>query len=124
MALALGLHRQSHHGFARRVHPELASVGHAQPEDVHVLARAGADGLGEEGDADAHQLTAIALFFLFGAQGVTADHVHGLAHGGLVVARVIDPSRFGGVRELLGLQQVAQPQFGGAHLEFEGQAIH
>ncbi len=53
VALALGLHRQPQHRLAGRVHPQLGAVGHAEAEDVHVLARAGADALGEEADADA-----------------------------------------------------------------------
>ncbi|CFR88578.1 Uncharacterised protein [Mycobacterium tuberculosis] len=48
VALALGLNRKPQHGFARRVHAQLAAVGHAQAEDVHVLARPGAHGLGEK----------------------------------------------------------------------------
>ena len=64
VALTLGLHRQPHHGFAGRVHAQLAAVGHAEAEDVHVLARAGADRLGEERHADAHQLAALALLGL------------------------------------------------------------
>lgn len=48
MPLALALHRQAHHGLAGGVHPQLAAVGHAQAQDVHVLARPGAHGLGEE----------------------------------------------------------------------------
>ncbi len=62
VTLALGLNRQPHNGFAGRVHPQLAAVGHAETEDVHVLARAGADSLGEERHADAHQLAALAAF--------------------------------------------------------------
>ena len=56
VALALALHRQPQLGLAGGVDAELAAVGHAEPEDVHVLARAGADTLGEERQADAHQL--------------------------------------------------------------------
>ena len=68
------------------------------------------DGLGEERHADAHQLAALALLLLLGAQRVVADHVHGQAHGGLVVARVVHPAGLGLVRKLVGLQQVPQPQ--------------
>ena len=56
VALALGLHAEAHHRLAGGVHPQLAAVGHAQAEDVHVLAGPGAHALGEEAEADAHQL--------------------------------------------------------------------
>ena len=49
------LHGDPQHGLAGRVHPQLGAVGHAETEDVHVLARPGADRLGEEADADAGQ---------------------------------------------------------------------
>ena len=52
----------------------------------------GADGLGEEGDADAHQLAAFALLGLLAPQLVVAGDAHGLAHGRLVVAGVVDPA--------------------------------
>jgi len=44
---------------------QVGAVVHRQAEDVHVLARAGADALGEERDADAHQLAACAARFFF-----------------------------------------------------------
>jgi hypothetical protein len=47
----------------------------SEAEDVHVLARAGADALGEERDADAHQLAAGALLGLLAAQLVVAGDV-------------------------------------------------
>ena len=99
MSLALGLNRKPHHGFAGRVHPQLTSVGHAEAEDVHVLARAGADGLGEEGHADAHQLALLPSALLFLTQSVIADHVHGLTHGGLCSHPSGRPSRSCSCRE-------------------------
>ena len=71
VALALGLDRKPHNGFARRVHAQLAAVGHAEAEDVHVLARAGADGLGEEGHPDAHQLAARAPLLFCSARSAS-----------------------------------------------------
>ena len=62
--LPLGLDRESDDGLPGRVDAEFAPVGHAETEDVHVLAWAGTDRLGEERDADAHQLTALALLGL------------------------------------------------------------
>ena len=61
VALPLRLRTDADHRFARRMHPQVGAVVHREPEDVHVLARPGADALGEEGDADAHQLAAGAL---------------------------------------------------------------
>ena len=124
VALALGLHRKPHHRFTGRVDTQLTPVGHAQAKNVHILARACADSLGEEGHPDAHQLAALALLGLLGTQLLVADHVHGLAHRGLVVTRVIQPAGLALVRELLGLQQVLQPQLGRIHLEIESQTIH
>ena len=62
-----------------------AAVGHALSEDVHVLLRPRADDLGEEGDADAHQLAALALLGLLLAELVVAGDSHRLPHGLLVV---------------------------------------
>ena len=82
------------------------------------------DRLGEERHPDAHQLAALALLLLLGAQRVVADHVHGLAHGRLVVARVVHPAGLGLVRKLVRLQQVLQPQLRRVHLQLERQAVH
>ena len=48
VALALRLRADADDGLARRVHAQVGAVVHRQPEDVHVLARPGADALGEE----------------------------------------------------------------------------
>ena len=60
VALALGLDADPELRLAGRVHAQLGAVVHPEAEDVHVLARAGADRLGEERDADPHQLAALA----------------------------------------------------------------
>ena len=93
VALALGLHREPHDGLAGRVDPQLAAVGHAEAEDVHVLARPGADGLGEERDADAHQLAALALLRLL-ARAARRSRPSPCAWRmrRLVVAGVVDPA--------------------------------
>ena len=72
VALPLRLAADADHRLARRVHPQVGAVVHGQPEDVHVLARPGADALGEEGDADAHQLAAGALLGLLAPQLLVA----------------------------------------------------
>ena len=87
------------------------AVVHPQPEHVHVLARAGADRLGEERDADAHQLAALALRRLLGAAARRSRRCSSAsAQRALVVAGVVDPAGLRRVRELLGPEQVAQPQ--------------
>ena len=106
------------------MHAQLAAVGHAQAEYVHVLARPGADGLGEERHTDTHQLAARALLLLLGTKRVVPDHLHGLAHGRLVVAGVVHPAGLAPVRKLLGPQQVLQPQRNGVHLQLVRQAVH
>jgi hypothetical protein len=42
VALALAHRGDAEDRLARRVHPQVRAVVHGQPEDVHVLARAGA----------------------------------------------------------------------------------
>ena len=117
------LHGEPHLRLAGGVHPQVAAVGHAEAEDVHVLARAGADALGEERDADAHVLALGPLLGLLLAQVVVAGDAHRDAHGLLVVARVVLPAGGRRVRELLGTQQVLQPQLGGVHLQLGREAV-
>ncbi len=70
VALPLGLARHPQHRRAGGVDAQFRAVGHAEAEDVHVLAWSGADRLGEEGDADSHQLAARTPVLLLAAQGV------------------------------------------------------
>src|ERR687898_895853 len=72
VALALGLRADAHHGLAGRVHAQVRAVVHRQAEDDHVLARPGAHALGEERDADPHQLPARPLLGLLAPQLVVA----------------------------------------------------
>jgi hypothetical protein len=123
VTLPLGLDRQPDDGLAGRVDAQFAAVGHAEAEDVHVLARSGADGLGEERDPDAHQFAAFALLGLLLAEFVVPGHRHGLSHRRFVVARVVDPSGLRLVRELLGLDEVLQTQLGRIHVEFVGEHV-
>ena len=62
----------------RGVHPQLTAVGHAQPEDVHA-SWARAHALGEEAQADAHELAALPLLRLLTEQVLVAGDLHGLA---------------------------------------------
>ncbi len=123
VALALALHRQPYDGLAGRVHAQLAAVGHPEPQDVHVLAGTGADGLGEERDADPHQLAALALLGLLAPQLVVPGHVEADVEGALVLAGVVDPAGLGGVGELVGLDEVLPAQRDRVHLELVGQAV-
>ncbi len=124
VALALAHAGHAYDGLAGGVHPQLAAVGHAEAEDVHVLARTGADRLGEERDADAHQLAALALLRLLAPQLVVPGDLEGDVERAFVLAGVVDPAGLGGVRELLGLDEVLPPQLDRVHLELVGQAVH
>ena len=123
MALALGLYRKTDDGLSRRVHAQLATVGHAEAQDVHVLSGPGADRLGEKGDADAHELAPLPLFGLLAAQLVVAGHLHREPHRPLVLARVVDPTGLGGVGELLGPDEVPQAELGRVHAQLESKAV-
>ena len=123
MPLALAHARHPQDRLAGGVDAQLAAVGHAEAEDVHVLARPGADGLGEERDADAHELALGPLLLLLATELVVAGHLHGQAHGRLVVAGVVHPARLRRVGELVGLDEVLDPQLGGVHLEVVRQAV-
>ena len=123
VALALAHARHPQDRLAGGVDPQLAAVGHAEAEDVHVLAGPGADRLGEERHADAHQLAPGPLLGLLAAELVVAGHLHGHAHGRLVVAGVVHPAGLGRVRELVGLEEVLEPQLGRVHVELVGEAV-
>src|SRR5260370_7242780 len=58
LALALGAHPR--YPGAGRMHADFAGIEHRDAEDVAILRRAGADDLGEERDADAHDLAGLA----------------------------------------------------------------
>lgn len=76
--------------------------------------RAGPDRLGEGCDADPHEalpgLSGRAALRLLGPQVVVPGDAERLAKRALVVPGVVDPAGAGGVGELLGADQVAQPQ--------------
>ena len=121
--LALGLAGNAQHRRARRVDPQVSAVGHAQAEDVHILARPGADPLGEEAEPDAHVLAAGPPFLLLSPQFRVAGQVHRDLQGPGVVAGVVLPPGRAGVGELLGPQQVPHPQLGRVQAELAGQQV-
>ncbi len=92
--------------------PDLAGVEHADAQDVAVPGRAGADDLGEEADADAHQLALRPLLGLLAAQARVVDRRHRLAHRGRVVAGVVLPAERRVVGELLRPDEVLEPELG------------
>src|SRR3546814_2229267 len=57
--LPLALGAEPGDGRAGRMDADLAGIEHADAQDVAIARRPGADDLGEEGDADAHQLTGL-----------------------------------------------------------------
>ena len=107
--LALRLGAEAGDGLAGGMHPDLGRVEHLEAEDVEVLRGPGPDDLGEAGDADAHELAALALLGLLPAQLGVADHVHRLLERGGVVAAVVLPPEDGLVRECLGRNEVLHP---------------
>ena len=99
VALALALRAHARDALAGRMDADLAGIEHRNAEDVAILRGARADNLGEEGDADAHELTRLAapegllLRLLLFAQSAVAGRLDRLLHGGMVVARNRTPSR-------------------------------
>ncbi len=102
----------------------------AMPRMSQFFDGAGADDLGEEGNADAHDLAGLAaleggaLFRLLLAQSGVVDRLHRLLHGGVIVAGIIFPAERRVIGELLGPDEVLQPQFGRIHAELLRQDIH
>ena len=130
VALALGLHADPQLGLAGGVHAQLATVGHAQAEDVHVLARAGADTFGEERQADAHQRLAgvaggapFASGLLLGAQLVVAGDAHRLHAASARSCPSRTPTRWAWCTGTARAQQVLQPQLRRVDLQLVGQAV-
>jgi hypothetical protein len=112
------------------MNPDFRTVEHGDTENVAVLGRAGTDDLGEERDADAHDLAGFAalegflLGLLFLAQLAVADGVHRLLHGGVIVAAVVFPAKRRLVRELLRLDEVLHAQIRRVHVELLGEDVH
>ena len=121
--LALGLHGDADDGGAGGVDRQLAAVGHGEPGQVHLLARAGAHRLGEERDPDPHQLAARAALGLLGPELVVPGDPEGLGHRQRVVAGVVDPPGAADVGELVGPDEVREPQRDGVHAELVGQDV-
>ena len=130
VALALRLGAEAGDHRAGRMDADLGGIEHGDAEDVAVLRRAGADDLGEEGDADAHQFARLAalegflLRLLLGAELAVADRVHRLLQGGVIVAGIVFPAERRGVGELLALDEVLHPELGRVHAELLGQDVH
>src|SRR5690242_8533989 len=124
VALALGLHADAHDGRAGGVDADLSAVEHLDAQDVEGIRGAGADDLGEGGDADAHQLAAGALLGLLAAQRGVADLVERFLERGGVVAGVVFPAGGGLVRKGVRRDEVFHADVGGVHLELLGEGIH
>src|SRR3569623_1207743 len=111
MALTLRDRAHACDGAAGGVDTDLATVEHADAEDVAVLARAGADDLGEGADANAHQLAALALLRLFFAQALIAHRLQHLLERSGVIAAVVLPAERAVIRHLFRLDEVAYADF-------------
>ena len=65
VALPLRLGAEPADAGAGRMDADLGGVEHGDAEDVAIARRTGADDLGEEGDADAHQFARLAALECF-----------------------------------------------------------
>src|SRR5262245_16841600 len=98
MALALRLYGDAQDSLAGGVDLQVGTVGHAKAKDVHVVARSGADSLGEEREPDADQLSVLTtleaspLFGLLTTKLVVTGDLHGELQRLRIVARVVFPS--------------------------------
>ena len=88
-----------------------------------MLRRSGAHDLGEAGDADAHQLAALALLGLLLAQAGVVDDLHRLLEGTCVVAAVVLPAGGRLVGERLLRDEVLDPELGRVPPQFLGQHV-
>ena len=121
MALALALGADPGDARAGRMQADFAGIEHRNAQDVAILRRSGADDLGEERHAEAHDLAGLAalegrtLRRLLLAQAGIVDRLHHLAHGGVVVAGIVFPPERRVIRKLHRLDEILQPQFGRIH---------
>ena len=112
------------------VDADLRGIEHGDAEDVAIARRAGADDLGEEGDADAHHLARLAalerllLRLLLRAQLLVVDRLHRLGQGGLIVAGVVFPAHRGRIGKLLAPDQVLHAELGRIHPELLRHDVH
>ena len=130
MTLALRFCAEPANAAAGRMDADFGGVEHGDAKDVAGPRGSGADDLGEEDDADAHQLAGFAalegfaLGFLLGAQLLVVDRLHRLVHGGVIVAGIVLPAEGGRVGELLTPDQVLDAELGGVHAEFLRHDVH
>src|SRR5260370_16721202 len=116
VALALALGTDPRDAGTGGMQADFAGVEHRDAQDIAILRRAGADDLGEEGHAEAHDLAGLAalerraLFRLLLAQAGIVDRLHHLAHGALVVAAIILPPPRPLLPKLFRLYQILHPQ--------------
>src|SRR5580704_7899365 len=109
---------------------DLGGIEHGDAEDVAGARRAGADDLGEEGDADAHELAGLAALegfafgFLFRAQLFVIDRLYRLVHGGVIVAGIVLPAECRRIRELLAPDQIFDTKLRRVHAELLRHDVH
>ena len=102
----------------------------AMPRMSQFFDGPGADDLGEERDADAHDVAGLAalerraLRRLLLAQLGVFRALHRLLHGGVIVAGIVFPAQRRVIRELLRLDEVLQPQLRRIHAELLRQDVH
>ncbi len=130
VALPLRFGAEPANAAAGRMDADFRGIEHGDAENVAGARRAGADDLGEEGDADAHHfaglaaLERLALCLLLGAQLFVVDRLHRLVHGGVIVAGIVLPAERRGVRELLAPDQVLDAKLRRIHAELLRHDVH
>jgi hypothetical protein len=108
----------------------VGGVEHLDPGDVELPAVAGADHLRERGHPDADQLGVRVGRGLLQPLGLAAtparvvEQVLRLVQGGVVVAGVVDETGRRQVGELLGPDEVLQPELGRVDAELVGRPVH
>ena len=130
VALALRFGAEPANAAARRVDADLGGIEHGDAEDIACAGRTGTADLGEEGDADAHELAGLAAFegLALGLLLVTELGVvyrfHRLLERGLIVAGIVLPAERRRVWKLFAADQVLHAKFGRIDAELLSHHVH
>src|SRR5438105_13464174 len=88
VSLALRLHSNTGQNLARGMDANLTAIEHLNTRDIEVLARPGADDLGEGRDANTHQFTTRTLLSLLAAQPFVVYVLHCQLQSTLIVPAI------------------------------------
>ena len=100
------------------VYAKLRRVEHLQPDYVVVLTMACPDNLGETRHSDPDKTALLAGLVLLSLDVGVPDHVHGLAHCGLVVTGVVYETGRRMIWELIGLDEIVGAELRRIHFQF------